>query len=107
MKCKKNILKKQKKLLDELKEIGPFIIGSTSVVKRVCGKPYCICKKDPEKRHPSMLLGWKENKKTKSIYVPVSMHADVKLWSDNYKKLKSLIIEISDLQRDIVKYRLK
>ncbi len=105
MKNKKNILKKQEKLVEKLSKVGPFVSGSISVVNRICGTSTCSCMKKNGKKHPAMLLNWKENKKTKTLYVPVALHDDVRKWNENYKKLKEVINKISDLQKEIIKLR--
>jgi hypothetical protein len=102
-KRKENLLGKQKKLIQSLGTISPFIIGSITVVKRICGNKKCQCRKNPEKKHPAMYLTWKENNKTKALYIPVIMEQEVKSWSENYKTVKKVIQKISDVQKDLLK----
>lgn len=104
-KRKKNLLSKQKKLIKSLGTINPFIIGSITIVKRICGNKQCQCRKNSEKKHPAMFLTWKENNKTKTLYIPVIMEQEVKSWSENYKVVKKIIQEISDVQKDLLKLR--
>jgi hypothetical protein len=104
-KRKKILLKKQKNLLKRLSEIGPFVSGSVTIVKRICGNKACQCRKNKQKKHPAMFLTWKENKKTKALYIPVAMYDDVKTWNNNYKKLKTIINKMSDIQKELLKLR--
>ena len=105
MKCNKNLLKKQKILFKTLGTNSPFIEGSISTVKRICGNKNCRCRKDPEKKHPAMFLTWKENLKTKALYIPVEQQINAKMWNENYKKLKILIKKISDFHKKILKMK--
>lgn len=105
MKYNKNMMKKQKKLFKILGKNAPFIEGSLSMVKRVCGNKNCRCRKDTRKKHPAMFLTWKENKKTKALYVPVEQHKNAKVWNKNYKKVKLLIRKISDFHKKLLKIK--
>lgn len=105
MKSKKNLLKIRKKLFAEFKRIGPFMEGSLSTVNRICGNKNCKCRKYHNKKHPSVFLTWKEKKITKAIYVLVTKHHEAESWSQNYKKLKILIKQISNIQKELLKLR--
>jgi hypothetical protein len=48
---------------------------------------------------------WKEKGKTVSLYVPRRLERDVKRWVQNYKKLKGLVREVSEIQRQIIRLR--
>jgi hypothetical protein len=48
---------------------------------------------------------WKENGKTVSLYVPRKLETNVQRWVQNYRKLKELIREISDIQKQIIRLR--
>jgi len=52
-----------------------------------------------------MILTWKENKKTKALYVPVSKWEEVRSWHENYKKLKGIIKDLSKLQKELIAMR--
>ncbi len=105
MKNKKNLLKKQEILFTELTNIGPFIRGSLVVVKRICGNKNCQCRKNPDKKHPAMFLTWKENKKTKAIYILVSRQEEAIRLNENYKKLKKILNDISNIQKELLNLR--
>jgi curved DNA-binding protein CbpA len=103
IKVKENLQEKQKKLIESLSQVGPFIEGSLSTVARPCGNPNCQCRKDPAKKHPSTYLTWKENKKTKALYIPVAHLEDAELWNANYKKLKKQIRKVSDFHKKLLR----
>lgn len=104
MDIKKKLLRKQKKLFDKLIENGPFIEGSLTECKRVCGTSSCRCRNGGDK-HPTMFFTWKENRKTKSLYVPVAKWDEAKMLSDNYKKFKTIAKEISEIQKELLKLK--
>ena len=73
-------------------------------MKRVCGQKGCACHHGGEK-HPAMYLTSKDEGKTVALYVPRSREAEARVWAANYKELKRLIREVSELQREILKLR--
>ena len=102
----KNLLfKKRNKLLSDISKIGPFIEGSITRPNRICGNPNCKCRSNPDKKHPAMYLTWKENKITKSLYIPVAMWEEVELWNKNFKNLKQLIKKMSEVQKEVLRLR--
>jgi len=102
---RQSILKQQQNLLEQLKNIGPFIAGSLGIVKRICGTKTCSCHTKGI-LHKAMYLTWKGDKqKNEMLYIPVSLHKDAALWSKNYKKLKLLIKKISDNQKKLIKIK--
>jgi len=103
MKCNTTTQKKQKQLIRSLSQIGPVVEGSLSTVRRICGNPRCKCRTDPAKKHPAMYLTWKENQKTKSLYIPVANQKEAELWSQNYKKLKKQTKEVSDFHKELLR----
>jgi hypothetical protein len=107
MKTKKQILQaKRNKLISKINKLNPWIEGTVVTTTRICGKKNCVCHRDGLK-HPVMHVTWKESGKTVSLYVPKTMEAEVSNWASNYKKLKEMIREISNIQKDIVRLREK
>jgi hypothetical protein len=82
----------------------PWIEGSLVSTSRFCGKKNCICHQGGPK-HPVLYVTWKENGKTISLYVPRRLGPEVTRWVQNYKKLKDLIREISEIQKQIIRLR--
>ncbi len=70
-------------LLGRLGGVGPFIEGSLCAVKRAgCAKP-------------GWHLTWKQGGKTRTVYVPVELVPEVKAWTREYKRLKSLVRKVT------------
>lgn len=48
-------------------------------------------------------LSYAAKGKTKMVYIPVDLEKDVRHWSGEYRGLKEVIAEISDLQKEIIR----
>jgi hypothetical protein len=55
------------------------------------------------KKHQAMYLTWKEEKKTKALYIPVAYKKEAEIWSANYKKLKKQIKDFCDFYKTLLK----
>ena len=69
--------------LARIAQTEPFLEGSLCPVKR----PGC--------RKPGWHLTFKQKGKTRTVYVPMELVAEVKSWTQNYRRLKKLIREVS------------
>ena len=80
------IKKRRQTKLDKLGMCGPFVTGSLNRVE----------KKD---RHGKVtvyhLLTFKEEGKTRSVYVPKDMVKEVRGWVRNYRRLKKAMAQVS------------
>lgn len=80
------IRKRRQARLDKLGLCGPFVTGSLNRVE----------KKDKHgKVTVYYLLTFKEEGKTRSVYVPRDMVREVRQWVRNYQKLKKEIAQVS------------
>ena len=104
-KQKELLIKKRTQLMAELADIGPFVAATIVTSQRICGTKTCSCMKEKGVKHKTITLTWKENQKTKSVYVPKVLHDEVILWGDNYKKMKAVLAKLSDLQLDLIRIR--
>lgn len=95
---------KQEKLLQRIADFSPWIEGTLVIATRICGRKNCACHTSGQK-HSVMYVTWKENGKTVSLYVPRHLETEVRKWVENYKSLKELIRQISNIQKDIVRLR--
>ncbi len=92
------------RFVNQIASLGPWIEGTFVATSRRCGKKNCACHQGGTK-HPVLYLTWKENGKTRSLYVPKRWEREVRTWVDNYKKLKTLIREVTLLQRQRIGLR--
>ena len=95
------ILEKQLQAkLKQIHSIGPVLAASIVKIRRKCGNKSCHCASG--EGHPAHILTFKVKGKTKSIYVPVSLVAEVKTEVENHKLLKSHIREITKLNLALI-----
>jgi hypothetical protein len=69
--------------LAQIGQTGPFLEGHLSAFKR----PGCA--------QPGWHLTCKQQGKTRTVYVPMDLVAEVKLWTRNYQRIKKLIREVT------------
>src|SRR5258708_10920580 len=69
--------------LRQIARIGPFLEGSLSPFKR----PGCT--------QPGWHLTFKQRGRTRTLYVPIELVAEVKKWNLNYRRLKRLIRQVT------------
>ena len=76
--------------LRQIAQLGPFIEGSLSPFKR----PGCT--------QPGWHLTFKARGRTRTLYVPVELVAEVKQWTQNYRHLKALIRQVTRHSRALI-----
>jgi hypothetical protein len=76
--------------LHQTAQIGPFIEGSLSAFKR----PGCT--------QPGWHLTFKHRGRTRTLYVPMELVAEVKQWTLNYRHLKRLIRQVTRHSRALI-----
>jgi hypothetical protein len=69
--------------LAQLARVGPFLEGHLSAFKR----PGCT--------QPGWHLTFKQQGKTRTVYVPMTLVAEVKQWTRHYRQLKKLIRQVT------------
>lgn len=75
--------KNREAALRSIARIGPFMEGSLCSVKRAgCAEP-------------GWQLTWKKAGKTHTVYVPMELVPEVKAWTKEYKRLKTLIRKVT------------
>ncbi len=88
--------------LRKLAQIKPFIAGTVVEYQAVCGNERCKCARG-ERHSLAHLTRKDENQKTVSVYIPVDRREEVAQWAEEYRRLKRLISEISELQEQILR----
>jgi Family of unknown function (DUF6788) len=101
---KQSLEAKRLKPIQKINTLIPWVEGSFVSTSRFCGKKNCICHHGGSK-HPVVYVTWKEKGKTVSLYVPRRLERDVRRWIQNYKKVKDLIREVSEIQKQIIRLR--
>jgi hypothetical protein len=90
-----------KRALDRLRKIKPFVQASLSITKKRCGNPLCRCAQEGP-LHEVALLTWKEEKRTRTLYIPMKLRQEVERWVQEGKLLKRLVTEVSQAQREFL-----
>lgn len=102
MKTKANTNAKGKRILEQLRSIGPFLPASMTITKKKCGNPNCRCAKEGP-MHQTALLTWKEGNTTRTLHVPRELRTEVAAWTAEWRKLKSLIEKMGAAQKQFLK----
>ena len=76
-----------------------YIEGSLLESKITCGNKNCKCAKG--KKHPVLYLAYKESKGRKMLFIPRTLHADIRLAVASYKEARKLsyMIATANLKR--------
>lgn len=77
--------------LRQVTQLGPFVEGCLSPFKR----PGCA--------QPGWHLTFKAHGRTRTLYVPMELVAQVKQWTQNYRRLKKLIRQVTRHSRALVR----
>lgn len=77
--------------LRQIAQLGPFIEGSLSPFKR----PGCT--------QPGWHLTFKTRGRTRTLYVPMGLVAEVKQWTLNYRHLKRLLRQVTRHSRALIR----
>lgn len=85
-------------ILDKVRRIRPFIQGSLTTTTKRCGNPRCRCATEGP-IHEVVLLTWKEDNRTRTMYVPAALREEVAQCVQEGKRLKRLMAEMSEAQR--------
>jgi hypothetical protein len=83
--------KARRTALDRMVQIGPFVAGTLSRVKRTAIS------------NPLWYLTYKEQGHTRTIYVPVAIVDEVMEWTENYRWLKRLMRDVTNCSRAIIR----
>lgn len=88
-------------LVKKLRAEGPVLSGSLVEGFWKCKVKGCRCRKN-DVWHSAHTVTWKENKKTRTLYIPKDLLEEVRKWNEEYQRLKGLIEDISEVSRTII-----
>ncbi|MBM4020461.1 MAG: hypothetical protein FJ288_19440 [Planctomycetes bacterium] len=80
---------------------GPVLAGSLVQIAKHCGRPGCHCQRG--QKHVGWYLTRTVAGKTQTTYVPLTLLKEVQGWIQEYHRLKTLIAEISQLNRELIR----
>jgi hypothetical protein len=87
--------------LKQLKATAPVLMASLSQVNKRCGQPSCACHHGGP-LHQAHHLTLRERGKTRTVYVPQDLLDEVRLWTAEHKRLKTILREVSQLTLALV-----
>ena len=88
--------------LDRVAAAEPLLAGSLGLVHRACGTPSCRCHHGGPK-HAAYQLTFKEQGRSRSVYVPKELVPEVRQWLAAQRRLNQLLREIH--QRTLARIR--
>lgn len=90
-------------LRSRMRKIGSMIQGSVIFRQMTCGKPNCRCRKGFP--HTYLCVTYKDQGKTKTIYVHKSREGEALILARNYKQHKELLKQLTRVNLEILKSR--
>jgi hypothetical protein len=88
--------------LSRLGSDQPLLAATLTEVRKRCGRKTCHCATGGE-LHTAWHLTYKDEGKTRTVYVPQDLLDDVRSWIDNHKRHKDLLAEIHQLTVALIK----
>ena len=79
----------------------PVLAATLTQVRKRCGQPSCRCYHGEP--HLAWHLTYKVQGKTRTVYVPADLLADVRSWIAEHKRLKTLLDEIHQLSVALIR----
>ena len=92
-------------LLKRLAAAGPFVQGSLCTRKVKCGKPGCRCARG--ELHEACVLTRKVRGRTVTTHVPRDLRQEVDAWTRQYRQLRVLLREISQVSERIIRIHVR
>jgi hypothetical protein len=79
----------------QLRAHGPLLAASLVTIAKHCGRAGCHCQRG--EKHRGQYLTYKEEGKTRTVYVPLDLIEEVQQWIGEHRRLKHLMQELSQL----------
>ena len=90
--------------LKKLATSSPVLAASFGRYTHRCGRPSCRCHHGGP-LHKGQHLTFKEQGKTRSVYVPKQLLPEVRTWLAEHKRLKALLREVHQLSVALLRAR--
>ena len=88
--------------LKQLVPTGPVLAASLAQVNKRCGQPSCSCHHGGP-LHQAHHLVFRQEGKTRTVYVPQDLLEEVRTWVQEHQRLKALTHEVSQLTLDLIR----
>ena len=80
----------------------PILAASLTQIRKHCGRAACHCRQGGP-LHTAWHLTFKDKGKTRTVYVPKDLVPEVQSWVAEYRRLKRLMAEVSQLSLTLVR----
>jgi hypothetical protein len=101
-KPEEQIHRKRKELVKKMPPGGEILKGSLIERFTVCGRPGCRCLHG-EKHGPYLYVSIFDGKRSRQVYVPQSLEAQVRRWAQNYQRLSEIIAKLCALSVESIR----
>jgi len=88
--------------LKQLVPAGPVLAASLIRLNKRCGQSSCRCHRGGP-LHQAYHLTFRQDGQTRTAYVPQDLLEEVRTWVQEYRRLKALLQEVSQLTLALVK----
>ena len=93
--------RRRKEISAQIGRVGEFIRGSIVVLRRPCTHRPCRKCQSGEK-HAGLYLSVSIRGKTRLFYLPKAVQGEARRLADNYKKLRRLVEEANEIDRELL-----
>lgn len=98
--------KEKQEVIKELPPLDKLMRGTFIESYLECMRVGCKCHKAKKYRHgPYYRVSYGKKGRMHHVYVPVKMKAEVKQWTENYRKLQEAIEKITDINSRIIRLK--
>ena len=104
-KSTKALRQRQKAILRRLPPLQAILRGSLVERYKRCGKPGCKCANGPGHGPKYYLTVSYPKRRPEMDYVPADLQEKVKEYLENYRKVKGILEELSEINREILRRR--
>jgi hypothetical protein len=102
----KQLIHKKELLMKQLSKLDNCLPGNLNAAYLICNRGNCKCTRG-ERHGPSWRITWKEQQKSKILYIRNNEIKKVKNGITEYKKAKELLKELSFINLEILKLNRK
>jgi hypothetical protein len=101
----KALRQRQKAILLRLPPLQEILRGSLVERYKRCGKPGCKCANGPGHGPKYYLTVSYPKRRPEMDYVPADLQEKVKEYLENYRKVKGILEELSEINRELLRRR--
>ena len=104
-KSTKALRQRQKAILRRFPPLQEILRGSLVERYKRCGKPGCKCANGPGHGPKYYLTVSYPKRRPEMDYVPADLQEKVKEYRENYRKVKEILEELSEINRELLRRR--